>query len=292
MLNLTQSDCRHGGVAFAAGEDLSLKAGFLVKLNSGKDLILPTGDQDITPYVITQGADQGYLCGAVPLSSAVNARVELFGTCDAGVLLVAKGDGRVTAYTAGSAALVIGVAEEPGIGGQHVLLRPVSIGVKGADGEAGTAGAAGPAGAAGAAGRDAGVVVLPRASVTGSIPSNAVGYVAMWVNGEWSFNFDSVVEGRKHFAVVADDGVLLEAVALGGFSGVLAGSDLNAPVSVPAAAFLAGTPTFAWYVGGTPDGMGPTYMMLTVAGMDIDLSPLMPVLRVASVAAGTVYISA
>ena len=119
MLNLTQSDCRHGGVAFAAGEDLSLKAGFLVKLNSGKDLILPTSDQDITPYVITQGADQGYLCGAVPLSSAVNARVELYGTCDAGVLLVAKGDGRVTACTSGSAARVIGVAEEPGIDGQH-----------------------------------------------------------------------------------------------------------------------------------------------------------------------------
>ena len=88
MLNLTQSDCRHGGIAFAAGEDLSLKAGYLVKLNAGRDLILPASDQDITPYVITQGADQGYLCGAVPLTSVGNCRVVLDGTCEAGTCLL------------------------------------------------------------------------------------------------------------------------------------------------------------------------------------------------------------
>ncbi len=115
MLNMNQTGCRMGGVAFAAGEDLSLKAGYLVKLNAGKDLVLPESDQDFAPYVVVHGADQGYLCGAVPVSSAMNIRVKLVGTCDAGELLVANGDGRVKAYSSGSTARAVGTAEETGV---------------------------------------------------------------------------------------------------------------------------------------------------------------------------------
>lgn len=154
MLNLKQSDCRYGAVAFAAGEDLSLKTGYLAKLNAGGDLVLPQGAGEITPYVLTQGADQGYLCGAVPLTSAGNCRVKLAGACEAGDLLVAKGDGRVEAGALGGAALPIGMAEEKGIDGQHVLLRPLAVGAKGADGAAGADGAQGADGATGANGAD------------------------------------------------------------------------------------------------------------------------------------------
>jgi len=43
MLNQKQTDCRFGGVAFAAGEDVSLKTGYLAKLNASGDLALPQG---------------------------------------------------------------------------------------------------------------------------------------------------------------------------------------------------------------------------------------------------------
>ena len=154
MLNLKQSDCRFGGVGFAAGEDLSLKAGCLVKLNGGGDLVLPTSAADITPYVVICGADAGYLCGAVPLTSAGNCRIKLSGTCEAGDLLVSKGDGRVEKGAPGGSALPIGLAEEAGIDGQFVLTRPLCIGVKGEAGAAGPAGADGAAGAAGADGAE------------------------------------------------------------------------------------------------------------------------------------------
>lgn len=154
MLNMKQSDCRFGGVGFAAGEDLSLKAGCLVKLNSGGDLVLPTSAADITTYVVICGADTGYLCGAVPLTSAGNCRVKLAGTCEAGDLLVAKGDGRVEAGVIGGEALPVGMAEENGVEGQHVLLRPLCVGARGAAGAAGAAGAPGADGEPGAAGAE------------------------------------------------------------------------------------------------------------------------------------------
>jgi hypothetical protein len=154
MLNMKQSDCRFGGVGFAAGEDLSLKAGHLVKLNSGGDLVLPASAADITPYVVICGADTGYLCGAVPLTSAGNCRVKLAGTCEAGDLLVAKGDGRVEAGVIGGEALPVGMAEEKGVEGQHVLLRPLCVGARGAAGAAGAAGAPGANGATGATGAE------------------------------------------------------------------------------------------------------------------------------------------
>ena len=167
MLNQKQTDCRFGGVAFAAGEDLSLKTGYLARLNAGGDLVLPQGAGEITPYVLTQGADQGYLCGAVPLTSAGNCRIRLAGTCAAGDLLVAKGDGRVEAGALGGGALPVGMAEEKGVDGQHVLLRPLAVGTKGADGADGADGAAG---ANGADGMDGGAFHVP-VSLIANAPS-------------------------------------------------------------------------------------------------------------------------
>ncbi len=169
MLNQKQTDCRFGGVAFAAGEDLSLKTGYLARLNAGGDLVLPQGAAEITPYVLTQGADQGYLCGAVPLTSAGNCRVKLAGTCEAGDLLVAKGDGRVETGVIGGEALPVGMAEEKGVDGQHVLLRPLAVGTKGADGADGADGAAG---ANGADGMDGGAFHVPVSLIANAPAGN------------------------------------------------------------------------------------------------------------------------
>ena len=188
MLNLKQSDCRYGAVAFAAGEDLSLKTGYLARLNAGGDLVLPQGAGEITPYVLTQGADQGYLCGAVPLTSAGNCRVKLAGSCEAGDLLVAKGDGRVETGVIGGEALPVGMAEEKGVDGQHVLLRPLAVGTKGADGAdgaPGAAGAQGPAGADGAAGAPGTEFLLDPASLINAQP-NQVGALIGLEGGTWN----------------------------------------------------------------------------------------------------------
>jgi hypothetical protein len=188
MLNLKQTDCRFGGVAFAAGEDLSLKTGHLARLNAGGDLVLPQGAGEITPYVLVQGADQGYLCGAVPLTSAGNCRVKLAGMCEAGDLLVAKGDGRVETGVIGGEALPVGMAEEKGVDGQHVLLRPLAVGTKGADGAdgaPGAAGAQGPAGADGAAGAPGTEFLLDPASLINAQP-NQVGALIGLEGGMWN----------------------------------------------------------------------------------------------------------
>lgn len=144
MMNTMQGDCRCGSLGFAAGADLTLATGRLAKLDANGHIVLPTAAADITPYVITCGADTGYLCGATPLTALSNSRVVLKGVCQAGQLLVAVGDGRVETGTVGGTAAVVGLAEEVGVEGQHVLLRPVTVGVRGATGATGPAGATGP----------------------------------------------------------------------------------------------------------------------------------------------------
>ena len=144
MMNNVQGDCKCGSLGFAAGADLTLATGKLAKLDANEHIVLPTAAADITPYVITCGADTGYLCGVTPLTSLSNSRVVLKGACQAGQLLVAVGDGRVEVGTVGGAAALVGVAEEVGVEGQHVLLRPVTVGARGATGATGATGGTGP----------------------------------------------------------------------------------------------------------------------------------------------------
>lgn len=211
MMNNVQGDCRCGSLGFASGEDLTLATGKLAKLNADRHVVLPTAAADITPYVITCGADQGYLCGVTPLNSLSNSRVILKGTCQSGQLLVAAGDGRVEAGTLSGTAVPVGVAEEDGVEGQHVLLRPLSVGARGAAGAAGAAGvpgangAPGAAGTAGAAGADGGVFCLPVAGVTG-VPANPADLVgaALAMDGgyAWYGNAGQPVMGAQAFATV------------------------------------------------------------------------------------------
>lgn len=125
MMNLAQGDCRCGSLAFVAGADLSAAAGKLAKLNAEGHVILAAAASDVCPYVVACGSDEGYLTGVLPLSSVANARVALSGACSPGDVLVSKGDGRVEAQTDETLGLPVGVAEEVGVDGQRVLLRPM-----------------------------------------------------------------------------------------------------------------------------------------------------------------------
>ena len=220
MLNMNQTGCRMGGVAFAAGEDLSLKAGYLVKLNSGKDLVLPESDQDFAQYLIVQGADQGYLCGAVPVTSAMNCRVKLVGSCNAGELLVANGDGRVKAFTAGSQARPVGTAEETGVDGQLVLVRPLAYGLTGPAGADGEDGAVGPAGPAGA---DAGVIYIARSTCPGfpAVAADGIGKVIVKEYGflSWVYSGHPCMMPERLALVIGATNDVLTCIDLGVFSG-------------------------------------------------------------------------
>jgi hypothetical protein len=128
MMNSVQGDCKYGALAFEAGEDLSAAAGLLVKLNAAGHVVKPSSVDDLAPYVVAYGARSGHLCGVVPLSSLANARVTLKGTCVPGDLLVPVGDGRVETGAGSDAVVGVGVAEEAGVDGQTVLLRPLAVG--------------------------------------------------------------------------------------------------------------------------------------------------------------------
>ncbi len=179
MMNLVQGDCKCGALAFVAGENLSAATGLLVKLSSAGKAVKPSGVSDIAPYVVACGAFEGYLCGVVPLSSAANCRIALKGACQAGSLLVSAGDGRVEAGTLSGSAVPVGIAEETGVEGQRVLLRPVAVGGGGAGtpGPQGPGGAVGPQGPAGAPG--AGLAENPdTGSLSGGSTASAAGPTA------------------------------------------------------------------------------------------------------------------
>ena len=172
-MNLVQGDCKCGALAFVAGENLSAATGLLVKLNSAGRAVKPGAVSDIAPYVVACGAFEGYLCGVVPLTSAANCRLVLKGACQAGALLVSAGDGRVETGTLSGSAVPVGVAEEAGVDGQRVLLRPLAVGTKGeagATGAAGAAGAVGPQGLQGDTGMDGGAFHVP-VSLIANAPS-------------------------------------------------------------------------------------------------------------------------
>ena len=244
MMNLVQGDCKCGALAFVAGENLSAATGLLVKLSSAGKAVKPGAASDITPYVVAFGAFEGYLCGVVPLSSAANCRVVLKGACQAGSLLVSVGDGRVEAGTLSGSAVPVGIAEETGVEGQRVLLRPVTVGARGvagaagaagANGAPGTAGAPGAAGAAGTPGADGGLFYVPVAGIQNA-PAGAglLGKVIVFeaISQIWASAFPGMAAMAYALVsgLVTRDGVDLAECRLLWIPDVM-----NTPMSVPSA---------------------------------------------------------
>lgn len=136
----TQSNTRAGSIPVIAGEDLSTAEGLLgvISTVSGKPVAkLPAATTDRAAYLITDGDSSGSTVALTPLSPAHNRRIRLKGACNAGDQLVmadpatAADKGKVTVLPeANGTYQLIGIAEEVGVDGQLVLVRPYLTGVR------------------------------------------------------------------------------------------------------------------------------------------------------------------
>ena len=134
----TQSNTRPGVLPAVAGEDLSTAEGLLALLandNGSAVAKLPATATDLPPFVCVDGGAIGEQVALKPLSPESNCRVQLKGACAPGERLVmadpatAEDIGKVIALPADAGDYIsIGKAEETGVDGQLILLRPFQVG--------------------------------------------------------------------------------------------------------------------------------------------------------------------
>lgn len=133
-----QSDTRVGDLKFLAGEDLTGKEGRVVKLYSDGNvaklgLIVSTAER--LAYVVIEGAASGEYVTVRPWVGDRNVRVTVLGTVYPGNIVVLA-DPSVVADRGKVQALpnivgthrAVGFAEEYGVDGQAVLIRPIMLG--------------------------------------------------------------------------------------------------------------------------------------------------------------------
>ena len=134
---MSQSNTRVGAIRVLAGEDLTGKKDYLVKLTHDAgvpEVKLPAAITDYALYLVQDENTDGELVSVAPLEPIRNARFKLKGTCNPGDVLVlaaiAGSDaGMVRALpTAGGTYRGLAIAEEAGVDGQLVLARPAMIG--------------------------------------------------------------------------------------------------------------------------------------------------------------------
>ena len=134
---MSQSNTRVGDIRVLAGEDLTDKEGYLVKLTHDAgvpEVKLPAAITDYALYLVQDENTDAGLVSIVPLEPIRNVRLKLKGTCNPGDVLglaaIAGSDaGRVRALpTAGGTYRGLAIAEEAGVDGQLVLARPSMIG--------------------------------------------------------------------------------------------------------------------------------------------------------------------
>ena len=136
---MNQSDTRVGAFRVLAGQDLSGMEGRLVVLTHDTgvpEVKLPVANGDLALYVVTEGGADGTLVTVEAVSPAKNYRVALKGGCNPGDNLVLAdvatvadaGMVRVQPAAAG-AWRVLAVAEEKGVDGQALLIRPAMVGL-------------------------------------------------------------------------------------------------------------------------------------------------------------------
>ena len=133
-----QSNTRVGDLRVLAGILLTDLEGHLVKMSHDggiAEILLPTANDDHVPYVLLEGAaDEAYV-DVRPIESGRNVRIRLEGTCNPGDVMVLAdvatpadaGMVRVCPVVSGTYR-GLGVAEEIGVDGQLVLVRPALIG--------------------------------------------------------------------------------------------------------------------------------------------------------------------
>ena len=135
---MSQSNTRVGDFRVLAGESLVDMAGRLVKLTHDTgvpEVKLPESNDDYALYVVLEGGADAALAAVRPIEAGRTVRVTLKGACNPGDVLVLadvttaadKGKVRALPATAGTYR-GLGIAEEIGVDGQLVLVRPALIG--------------------------------------------------------------------------------------------------------------------------------------------------------------------
>ena len=135
---MSQSNTRVGDFRVLAGESLVGMTGRLVKLTHDTgvpEVKLPESNDDYALYVVLEGGADAALAAVRPIEAGRTVRVTLKGACNPGDVLVLadvttaadKGKVRALPATAGTYR-GLGIAEEIGVDGQFVLVRPALIG--------------------------------------------------------------------------------------------------------------------------------------------------------------------
>ena len=135
---MSQSNTRVGDFRVLAGESLVGMEGRLVKMahDTGvAEVTLPEANSDHVPYVLIEGAADAKLVSVRPLQADRNVRITLKGTCNPGDVMVladvatAADKGKVRALPAAPGTYRgLGIAEQVGVDGQLVLVRPAVLG--------------------------------------------------------------------------------------------------------------------------------------------------------------------
>lgn len=120
-----------------AGEDLTGKEGFLATLTHDAgvpEAIRPTAQGDHCPYLVKYGDADGKLVDLDPLDPSMVQTAKLKGTCNPGDQLVladestAADAGKLRTLPAGTGTYMLhAIAEEAGVDGQLVRIRPVGV---------------------------------------------------------------------------------------------------------------------------------------------------------------------
>lgn len=133
-----QTNVQEGLIVLTAGEDLTDKEQYLVKIanDSGSPVaLLPEANDDYALYIVSSDGDIDENVDLIPLESGKNYRVVLKDTCNPGTVLVLADvatpadKGKLRALPAAPGTYKgIGIAEEAGVDGQEVKFRHFGIG--------------------------------------------------------------------------------------------------------------------------------------------------------------------
>jgi hypothetical protein len=123
---MPQTNVKTGPIKHTCATDLTNATDHFAKLTPA-GMTLPQYDE-FPHYLVLEGAAAGEEGSFLPLSPVQNVRVPLVGTCSPGNTLILSNasHGAVTGIDAEEDWTEVGIAEEAGVDGQLVLVRPIS----------------------------------------------------------------------------------------------------------------------------------------------------------------------
>jgi hypothetical protein len=126
---MVQSDVIGGAFCVAVGEDLTGYEGKLARLagaaGTGAARVKKLADPPAFGPLYVVADTDGVNASVLPLSPGYAVRIALTGVCAVGDALFVNADGSVSAAeTPAAGAVCAGFAEEPGVDGQAVRVRP------------------------------------------------------------------------------------------------------------------------------------------------------------------------